>query len=143
MFLTERLLLRAFDMDSDMNVRTQWLNDPEMMRAMQLDAARPIMKEKVKKFFEMAATRELPRFIIALRPDDDQDLPANLEANDDYFIKDGKARYPQVGVLAFNTHSGSVSITNRDCFMGIAFSKEYQGLFYLIHDDVLVAYWLL
>lgn len=130
MFLTDRLLLRPFDAEADINVRTQWMNDPDLLRAMQLDAQKPAMREKVKKFLESAASRELPRFIIAERPPD-ADLPSKLEPTDDYFMKDGKPRYPQIGVLAFNV-LGALSVTNRECFLGIAFAKAYQGMPWIV-----------
>lgn len=135
MYLTERLLLRPFDVEADLNTRVQWMNDPDFYRSIAMQPPKPFMRDGIKKFFESCTSAELPRFVVALRPPD-EDLPNRLDPSDNYFIKDGKARYPMIGVLAFNPGPGGVSPTARECYMGIHFAKPSQGMLALDHHNL-------
>lgn len=80
---------------------------------------------KAKQFIESINNRTngVPSFVISLKPEEG---PEQLGPDDDLFIKDGKSRYPMIGMLNLGG-SPSMSFVNRVMGFGINFTKDYQG----------------
>lgn len=93
---------------------------------MSADAPRPDL-HNAKKFIEAinGRTNGVPSFVLCLKPK--QGGPEELGPDDDLFMKDGKARYPMIGMLNLGG-SPSMSYVNRVMAFGINFVKEYQGI---------------
>ncbi|KAK4507498.1 hypothetical protein PRZ48_001233 [Zasmidium cellare] len=119
MYYTDRLMLRAFDLRADEKVVAQMFNvmGAEVPRADQYDA---------KKFIESvkARTNGVPSWVISLKPAKEES-PESLGPDDDLFIKDGKVRYPMIGMLNLGG-SPQMSYVNRIMRFGINFTKEHQ-----------------
>jgi len=124
MFFTDRLMLRAIDQDTDSKVMQQWLNDVDFQWACSPTPAVPNNRGMVKQFIEKAAdnANRLSFFMICEKPNDDA-RPECLGADDDYFGKEGKARYPAIGI--FNVGRDPVSL--RTARFGIALDKQHQN----------------
>ncbi|KAF2161850.1 hypothetical protein M409DRAFT_27906 [Zasmidium cellare ATCC 36951] len=124
MYYTERLMLRAFDLRADEKVVAQMFNDVETMWALSAEVPRAD-QYNAKKFIEgiAARTNGVPSFVICLKPEQGLD---SLGPDDDLFVKDGKARYPMIGMLNLGG-SPQMSYVNRVMRFGINFTKEHQG----------------
>ncbi|KAK5116063.1 hypothetical protein LTR85_009345 [Meristemomyces frigidus] len=127
MFYTDRLVLRNFDEQADLNTMLQWLNNFDFLRALSWDAQRPSSREAAKAFVQARMKNEggMPCFVICEKPDEDL-RPEILGVGDDMFMGGGKARYPMVGLL--NIRYPTFSFTNRVTGLGIALDKEHQGM---------------
>ncbi|KAK4547843.1 hypothetical protein LTR36_010562 [Oleoguttula mirabilis] len=112
MFYTDRLMLRNFDEQADLNTMLQWLNDVDFLQALSSDARRPASRETAKAFVQTRMKNEggQPCFVVCARPEDHL-RPEKLAVGDDMFVADGKARYPMVGLL--NIRNPNFSATNR------------------------------
>lgn len=117
-------MLRAIDQDTDSKVMQQWLNDVDFQWACSPTPAVPNNRGMVKQFIEKAAdnANRLSFFMICEKPNDDA-RPECLGADDDYFGKEGKARYPAIGI--FNVGRDPVSL--RTARFGIALDKQHQS----------------
>ena len=139
MFYTKRLMLRNIDPEADSKVVLQWLNSVDFVHALTLDAPLPSSRDKAKKFIEKMADKEdkLPLFIICERPEDG-DEPATQEVDDDYFVKDGKSRYPCIGMLHVGFDPGYSSF-NRVAAFGIFLDKGHRSMcapvFHVTHNS--------
>ncbi|KAK5175042.1 uncharacterized protein LTR77_000178 [Saxophila tyrrhenica] len=128
MFYTERLMLRAFEPEADTNLFTQWLNDVEILSAISLHPPVPSSKASVKKFIEQVSQKEsasgLPFFVVCEKPPPENG-PVSLAKHDDYFSKDGTARYPTIGVFVLSSQD-NMHFATRTARFGIALDKEHH-----------------
>ncbi len=128
MFYTDRLMIRSFDPDTDLNLMTQWLNDVEIMSAISLHPPVACSKADAKKFMEKIVQKEskLPFFLVCEKPTPGTD-PASLGKHEDLFSKDGTARYPFFGILNMGSPD-EMHFATRVVRWGIAFDRDHQGV---------------
>ena len=93
---------------------------------MTMDAPRPTNRDQVKKMLEKIMDKDdgLPCFGVCEKPADD---PETLDTHDDLFLKDGKSRYPLIGVLHF--YATPFKFVHSSTQFGIMFDKKHQGKF--------------
>lgn len=73
LFEGEKIRFAAFDADKDPEVFAKWTNDPEYLRLVQYEPARPLSPFHIKKKFEDEAKeshRDVYYFVIRTRKDD-------------------------------------------------------------------------
>ncbi len=124
MFFTKRLMLRAIEPEVDSKVLTQWMNDIEYLEAIHPTPPKTMTKDGVKHFLESLSKQDIPMMVVCERPKD-EDHPSTLEPHDDYYVKDGTARYPWIGL--FNI--GEARPAPRAVRFGIAMDRAHQSVF--------------
>ena len=126
MFFTDRMMLRALDLETDQKAVQLWLNDVTYLSALAIDAPRPTSRDGVKAWIEglIKDTNRLPFFAVCERPSPDA-MPRALSTTDDLFLADGKARYPIIGLLIIL--QPRFSFTNRVVHLGILLDEAHQG----------------
>lgn len=133
MFFTERLMLRGLDLEVDNTIWLQWTNTVESLNAISIQGPQPWTRERSKQSLETRAkdVDALPWFIICEKPASENECPAALGPNDDYFrTADGNARYPAIGMLAIDK-VGKGTAVNRVVSFGILLTKDHQGTYFL------------
>lgn len=120
-------MLRSIEPEVDLNILTQWLNDVECLRGFTHKPPTPASKGNAKKMLENFTSKQEqnPVFIICERPVDGES-PTASQPGDDYYIKDGKARYPAVGLLSIGSPDG-MHVATRIGRLGIALDQAHQG----------------
>ena len=128
MFYIKRLMLRAIDPEADTKVLTQWLNDTNYLQAISLSPPLPSSNAGVKKFLEKIEKREghMPCFAICEMPEASE-APSSLAVDDNYFVKDGKPRYPLIGLLSIGSPD-ELHYSTRIGRFGIALDRAHQGM---------------
>jgi hypothetical protein len=120
-------MLRPIEPEADLNLWTQWSNDIDHLGAMSLDPPVPSSKAGAKKVLESLASRPGPQsFLVICEKPTHEESPALLDQHDDYFVKDGKARYPCVGLLNIGNPDG-INPSTRIAHFGVALDRKHQS----------------
>lgn len=120
-------MLRNIDSEADWKYLLQMMNNVDSLWAMTPTPPVPASRDQAKKLLEKLSSKDskLPFLIICDRPTEGEG-PDSLTVEDDLFLKDGKARYPAVGILNVG-NAGEDNIATKVASLGIALSKDHQG----------------
>ncbi|EMC91444.1 hypothetical protein BAUCODRAFT_152703 [Baudoinia panamericana UAMH 10762] len=120
MYETERLVLRAFDLDTDLDIIIRWGNDAEYMTLQSSGPQMPATRESSKEFLTAHITKsKLPFFMVCEKP---AVWPVQLNPEEEYFKAHVKACGPPIGTIGLQ--DSPFDFKNRVAGLGIGLADR-------------------